>query len=144
MIVYFSSLSALTGGQSPFPFISLTHAVLPLAASLTGALLFLLARVVHDEEPKLYRTNVAIQILFAVLCGISLVFAVSKHRLDDIHPIEFLINDGKFQHNNYLAQASRSKTLGDAVSEYRRRYHQHPPPYVLNTHSWRTTKLILA
>lgn len=127
MIVYFSSLSALTG-QSPFPFISLTHAVLPLAASLTGTLLFLLTRVVHDEEPKLYRTNVAIQILFAVLCGISLVFAVRKHRLDNIHPIEFLIKDGGIHHHNYLAQASRSKTLGDAVTEYQRRYNQHPPP----------------
>lgn len=140
MVVYFSSLSALTE-QSPFPFISLTHAVLPLAASLTGALLFLLARVVHDEEPKLYRTNVAIQILFAVMCGISLIFAVSKHRLTDTHPIEFLINDGKFQHHNYLAQASRSKTLGDAVTEYRRRYNQHPPPYVLNPSVCRITQL---
>ncbi|OQE42314.1 hypothetical protein PENCOP_c004G09004 [Penicillium coprophilum] len=128
MIMYFSYLSDLTGGQSPFPFVSLTHAVLPLAASLTGALLFLLARVAHNEEPKLYRTNIAIQILFAVLCGISLIFVVSKHRLDEIHPIEFLINDGKLQHENYLAQASRSRTLGDAVNEYRRRYNQHPPP----------------
>jgi hypothetical protein len=130
MIISFSYLSAVTGGQSPFQFISLTHSVLPLAASLTGALLFLLARVVHNEEPKLYRTNVAIQIFFAVLCGISLIFAVSKNRGHDIHPIEFLINDGKIQHDNYLAQASRSRTLGDAVTEYRRRYNQHPPPYV--------------
>ncbi|KAJ5838619.1 uncharacterized protein N7525_003807 [Penicillium rubens] len=127
VIVYFSSLSALTE-PSPFPFISLTHAVLPLAASLTGTLLFLLARVVHDEEPKLYRTNVAIQILFAVLFGISLVFAVSKHRLEDMHPIEFLISNGQIQHHNYVAQAAKSKTLGDAVTEYRRRYNQHPPP----------------
>ncbi|KGO55023.1 Lipopolysaccharide-modifying protein [Penicillium expansum] len=127
MIVYFSSSSILTEQQT-FPYISLTHVVLSLAASLTGALLFLLARVVHGEEPKLYRTNVAIQILFAVLCGISLVFAVSKHRLADIHPIEILINNGEIKHHNYLAQASRSKTLGDAVTEYRRRYNQHPPP----------------
>lgn len=141
MVIYFSSLSALTE-QSPFPFISLTHAIIPLAASLTGALLFLLARVVHDEEPKLYRTNVAIQILFAMMCGIGLIFAVSKHRLTDMHPIEFLINDGKFQHHNYLAQASRSKTLEDAVTEYRRRYNQHPPPYVLNTYVCRMTQLI--
>ncbi|KAJ5787982.1 hypothetical protein N7457_002972 [Penicillium paradoxum] len=128
LIVYFSSLSALTGGQLPFPFISLTHAVLPLAASLMGALLFLLARVVHDEGPRLYRTNIAVQILFAVLCGIGLVFAVSKHRLAHIHPIEFLIHDGRIQHDRYLAQASTSKTLEGAVSEYQRRYGQHPPP----------------
>lgn len=142
MIVYFSSLSALTE-QSPFPFISLTHAILPLAASLTGTLLFLLARVVHDEEPKLYRTNVAMQILFAVLFGISLVFAVSKHRFEGIHPIEFLISNGQIQHHNYAAQASKSKTLGDAVTEYRRRYNQHPPPYALDTHVCHATQLIL-
>ncbi|KAJ5447621.1 hypothetical protein N7445_002442 [Penicillium cf. griseofulvum] len=128
MIISFSYLSAITGGQSPFQFISLTHAVLPLAASLTGALLFLLARVVNNEEPKFYRTNVTIQMFFAVLCGISLVFVVSKYHVYDIHPIEFLINDGKIQHDNYLAQASKSRTLGGAVTEYRRRYNQHPPP----------------
>lgn len=128
MVIYFSSLSSLASGQSPFPFISLTHAVLPFAASLTGALIFLIARVVYDEEPRLYRTNIAIQILFAVLCGISLVFAVSKHRLAHIHPIDFLIHDGRIQHDNYLVQAASSKTLEDAVLEYRRRYRQNPPP----------------
>ncbi|CAI7595471.1 unnamed protein product [Penicillium glandicola] len=127
MTIYFSSLSAHTE-QSPFPFISLTHAVLPLATSLTGVILFLLARVVHDQEPKLYRTNITMQILFAVLCGASLVFAVSRHRLAEIHPIEYLVNDGKIQHHGYLTQASRSKTLRDAVTEYRMRYNQHPPP----------------
>jgi hypothetical protein len=128
MILYFSSLSTLAGAQSAFPFTSLTHAVLPLLASLTGALLFLFARVVQCEEPRLYRTNIAVQVLFALLCGIGLFFAVSKHRLAHIHPIDFLIHDGKAQHDTYLAQASSSRTLQDAVSEYRRRYKQHPPP----------------
>ncbi|KAG0161503.1 hypothetical protein PDIDSM_9037 [Penicillium digitatum] len=139
MIVYFSSLSSFTE-QSPSPGISLTHAVLPLAASLTGASLFLLARVVHDEDPKMFRTNVAIQILFGVLCGISLVLAVSKHRISDIHPIELLVNNGEIQHHEYLVQASRSKTLGDAVTEYQKRYNQHPPPGFVEWYQYATSR----
>lgn len=129
MIIYFSSLSALTGGPLQFPFISLTHAILPFAASLTGAVLFLLARIVHDEESKpLYRTNIAIQALFLLLSAIGLFFAVNKHRSAHMHPIDFLIHEGRIQHDNFMAQASSSKSLGDAVWEYRRRYDQHPPP----------------
>ena len=129
MFIYFSSLSALAGGQAPYPFISLTHAVVPFAASLTGAILFLLARVVHDEEPKsLFRTNITIQILFFLLSAIGLGFALNKHRLAHMHPIDFLIHDGRIQHDNFMAQASSSKTLADAVWEYRKRYDQHPPP----------------
>jgi nitrate reductase gamma subunit len=129
MIIYFSSLSALTGGQAPFPFISLTHAVLPFAASLTGAILFLLARVVHDEEAKTsYRTNIFIQVLFILLSAVGFGFAVTKHRFAHMHPIDFLIQDGRYQHDNFMAQASSSKTLAEAVWEYRRRYDQHPPP----------------
>ncbi|KAJ6080416.1 hypothetical protein N7467_010169 [Penicillium canescens] len=129
IVIYFSSVSALVGGQSSYPFISLTHSILPMVASLTGAILFLLARVVHDEEYKpLYRTNIAVQVLFVILCGISLGFAVNKHRVSPIHPIDFLLRDGRIQHDNYMAQASVSKTLQDAVGEYRSRYNQHPPP----------------
>ncbi|KAJ5325353.1 uncharacterized protein N7506_008455 [Penicillium brevicompactum] len=128
-IIYFSSLSALTGGHEPFPFISLTHAILPFAASLTGAVLFLLARIVHDEESKpLYRTNIAIQAFFILLTAIGLFFAVNKHHFPHMHPIDFLIHEGRIQHDNFMAQASSSKSLGDAVWEYRRRYEQHPPP----------------
>ncbi|KAJ5542538.1 hypothetical protein N7535_004960 [Penicillium sp. DV-2018c] len=129
MILYFSSLSSVVGAQSPFPFTSPIHAALPLIASLTGAILFLLARVVYNEEPRLYHTNLAVQVLFTLLCGISLVFAMSKHRLvQQIHPIDLLIHNGSLHHDSYLAQASSSRTLQDAVSEYRRRYKQHPPP----------------
>ncbi|CAG8298156.1 unnamed protein product [Penicillium salamii] len=128
-IMYFSSLSALTSGQAPFPFISLTHAILPFAASLTGAVLFLLARIVHDEESKpLYRTNIAIQVLFLLLSAVGLFFAVNKHRFTHMHPIDFLIHEGRIQHDNFMSQASSSKSLGEATWEYRRRYDQHPPP----------------
>jgi hypothetical protein len=129
LIIYFSSLSALTVGRDPFPFISLTHAVLPFVTSLTGAILFLLARLVHDEEAKpLYRINIVIQALFILLSAIGLGFAANKHRFAHMHPIDFLIHDGRIQHDNFMAQASSSKTLADAVLEYRRRYEQHPPP----------------
>ena len=127
--MYFSSLSALTSAQEPFPFISLTHAILPFAACWTGVVIFLLARIVHDEESKpLYRTNIAIQVLFLLLSAIGLFFAVNKHRFFHMHPIDFLVHEGRVRHDNFMNQAASSKSLGDAVWEYRRRYDQHPPP----------------
>lgn len=114
---------------APFPFISRSHAILTLLASLTGAVLFLFARLVSKEEQKsLFRTNIFLQILFVSLSGIGLVFAVNKHRIAHLHPIDLLIHDGKISHDNFLAQAQGSRTLEEAVSEYRRRYQQHPPP----------------
>lgn len=94
-----------------------------------GALVFLLARIVHDEESKpLYRSNIVILIIFASLSAMGLFLAVNKQSVVHMHPIDSLIHDGKIQHENYMAQASSSKTLVNAVLEYRRRYRQHPPP----------------
>ncbi|KAL8686518.1 MAG: hypothetical protein Q9218_007050, partial [Villophora microphyllina] len=44
------------------------------------------------------------------------------------HPIDSLISAASLRHNAWLEQASASKTLSDAVTEYRRRYGKHPPP----------------
>ncbi|KAI4238193.1 MAG: hypothetical protein LQ352_007891, partial [Teloschistes flavicans] len=45
-----------------------------------------------------------------------------------IHPIDSLINAASLQHDAWLKQASASKTLGDAVTEYKKRYKRYPPP----------------
>lgn len=112
----------------PFPFISFAKSLLPLAAFSTGAVLFLLSRVVSEEPKSLYRTNIALQILIAILFGLGLVLATSKHHFSHSHPIDLLIHKGRVHFDEYVAQASASKTLEDAVFEYRRRYQQHPPP----------------
>lgn len=129
MFTYFSATSTLFFQQMPFPFISSTHAALAVISSSAGAILFLFARVFTEEESKsLYRTNIALQVVFAILCGVGLVFASSKHHFTDTHPIDVLIHRGSNQFDDYVAQAGASKTLGDAVLEYQRRYKQDPPP----------------
>ncbi|KAL8766935.1 MAG: hypothetical protein Q9209_006416 [Squamulea sp. 1 TL-2023] len=44
------------------------------------------------------------------------------------HPIDSLLSAASIQHDAWLQQASASKTLGEAVNEYRRRYKRYPPP----------------
>lgn len=46
------------------------------------------------------------------------------------HPIDVLISAKQAQHNTWAQQANKSRTLADAVGEYKRRYQQPPPPYV--------------
>ncbi|KAL4927948.1 uncharacterized protein BDV17DRAFT_282196 [Aspergillus undulatus] len=45
----------------------------------------------------------------------------------DVHPITALVQDAEQQFNQLLERQSR--TLNDAVNEYRRRYNMHPPPH---------------
>ncbi|KAL4881299.1 hypothetical protein BJY04DRAFT_207670 [Aspergillus karnatakaensis] len=49
------------------------------------------------------------------------------HYSSDVHPIAALVQDAEQQFTQLLDRQSR--TLADAVKEYRRRYNMHPPPY---------------
>lgn len=44
------------------------------------------------------------------------------------HPIEFLIKRASDLHEDWVKRAGNSKTLAEAVTEYRRRYKRAPPP----------------
>ncbi|KAL4997289.1 hypothetical protein BDV10DRAFT_195192 [Aspergillus recurvatus] len=55
------------------------------------------------------------------------LFVSTDHFPSDVHPITALIEDAEQQFNQLLERQSR--TLGDAVQEYRRRYNMHPPPH---------------
>ena len=44
------------------------------------------------------------------------------------HPIDALMSAAQLSHRNWLAQASVSKSLADAVNQYRARYGCDPPP----------------
>lgn len=46
----------------------------------------------------------------------------------EVHPIDTLMAAAKSAHSDWLKQASPSKSLEQAVDEYRRRYKRHPPP----------------
>ncbi|KAJ6144197.1 hypothetical protein N7470_008092 [Penicillium chermesinum] len=128
-MIFFSAFSVIAFEQMPYPFISWGHAAFPFLASSAGAILFLSGRIINEEESKaLYRTNIVLQGLLALFCVVALAFASSKHHYSHTHPIDILIHQGSKQMDQFLGQAKTSKTLGDAVAEYRKRYHQHPPP----------------
>jgi hypothetical protein len=44
------------------------------------------------------------------------------------HPIDRLMWEAEINHETYVAQASASTNLKDAVRNYRKRYSRHPPP----------------
>lgn len=46
----------------------------------------------------------------------------------NFHPIDMLIYEAKLQHEEYKLQTTRSRTLEEAVVEYRQRYVRNPPP----------------
>ncbi|KAJ5803567.1 uncharacterized protein N7503_006017 [Penicillium pulvis] len=129
IFIYFPAVSTLLFRQLPFPFISMDHAVLPFATSTAGAVLFLLARIVSQEESKsLYRANITLQVTFITLCSIGLIFASTKHHFSHTHPIDLLVHKATIQFDRFSEQAAKSRSLEEAVFEYRNRYHQHPPP----------------
>ncbi|KAL4793577.1 hypothetical protein BDV19DRAFT_366244 [Aspergillus venezuelensis] len=49
------------------------------------------------------------------------------HYPENVHPIAALVDDAEQQFKQQLERQSR--TLTDAVNEYRRRYNMHPPPH---------------
>jgi hypothetical protein len=67
------------------------------------------------------------RILFAV-CVAGLTIALCQKNRPKLLPIDLLVYNGKLEHEKYVRQAKVSRTLKDAVWEYKRRYNQHPPP----------------
>lgn len=128
-MIFFSTSSVIFPQQMPYPYISMGTATLPLFTSSAGALLYLLGRIISEDESKtLYRTSFVLQGLIVFFCVTALVFAGSKHQYAHTHPIDILISKGSMEMDKFLAQANTSSTLSDAVAEYQKRYNQHPPP----------------
>lgn len=69
-------------------------------------------------------------VLYAVLTVIFILVLFATNFSDNIHahPIDILLKAASVHHDDWLAYATTSKTLGQAVREYRRRYVRHPPP----------------
>ncbi|EPS28045.1 putative UDP-Xyl: (mannosyl) glucuronoxylomannan/galactoxylomannan beta-1,2-xylosyltransferase [Penicillium oxalicum 114-2] len=129
VFVFVSTRSTLFWEDIPLLYVSHLHASLPIVFSTLGAVWFLASKVLTAEETKpVHRANVVLQGLFIVCSAISIASILTKDGSHQTHPIDSLIYGGKIHYDNYMSQASLSKTLADAVRGYRRRYQQHPPP----------------
>lgn len=125
----FSLAATLFDGQEPFPLIYPSHAFSSLLATSLGGVLYLFGRTASNEEPPfLYRTNIVMRVLFSTLFGIGIILVASQPVLTNFHTIELLIYENIKHHGAWSSQAKSSKTLADAVANYRKRYSQHPPP----------------
>ena len=80
--------------------------------------------------------------LYALLTMTSflVLFAMNLSDNIDTHPIDMLIKAAIGYHDDWLAQATTSQTLGQAVQEYRRRYGRRPPPGFDEWHKYATAR----
>ena len=71
-------------------------------------------------------------VLYAVIGVLLFIFQIvvlyTSADMVLVHPIDRLIAQAAKNHDTWLTQAKKSKTLGQAVQEYRHRYDRHPPP----------------
>ncbi|RHZ47897.1 hypothetical protein CDV55_100671 [Aspergillus turcosus] len=119
----------LFNGQEPFPLIYSSHAFASLLATFLGGVLYLCGRTASNEEPPfLYRANIVMRVLFSALFGIGIILVANQPVLTNLHTIELLIYNSNKHHDAWSSQAKSSKSLADAVANYRKRYNQHPPP----------------
>lgn len=68
------------------------------------------------------------RIFLLLLFATPLIIEFSASNVLPWHPIDRLIIDAGNNHDAWRAQAGQSKTLKEAVREYRRRYDRNPPP----------------
>lgn len=77
--------------------------------------------------------------LILLLIGRGL-YQLPQTNVINVHPIERLIRDAATQSQQWLTQASTSKTLTEAVETYHRRYKKPPPPGFDAWYSYATEK----
>lgn len=67
--------------------------------------------------------------LLILLLAFATTLKISNSDVVSIHTIDDLMKTAKTNHDEWLKQASSSKTLQEAVSAYKARYQRHPPPH---------------
>ena len=128
-------LDIILRSRASIPYFSPSLTTMSMILLLAGTVSYINAKdhVGYIVDQSMHRPNNRfpriLNILFAVLLFIFqtvLLYAMT----DTIsqHPVDRLIAQADNNHNIWLAQAKMSKTLGQAVQEYRRRYNRHPPP----------------
>ncbi|KAI9811365.1 MAG: hypothetical protein M1827_005525 [Pycnora praestabilis] len=80
--------------------------------------------------------------LYTLLTGLLLIpvyLDFFQNNTINYHPIDLLVDDAKALHKHWIAQATTSRNLGEAIYEYRRRYKRHPPPGFEDWYSFATS-----
>ncbi|MCJ1313773.1 hypothetical protein MMC25_007453 [Agyrium rufum] len=132
---YFGVTTTLLRGRAAFPPTSpsLTLLILILGSIVTLAYTSRSSKRAHmsydDPTPRGRSRSFILQaILIILLLSIPGYLAETTSNKVNVHPIEWLMQKANREHSTWLAQVSKSTSLGQAVDEYQRRYKQRPPP----------------
>nr|KMM70335.1 hypothetical protein CPAG_06647 [Coccidioides posadasii RMSCC 3488] len=126
---YVSLLPYIWIVSSPFPPLDVSKAV--LAAFLIHIAGYLYPRSSFSstsDGKRIPRLNACLRWMILVSLGVFLTLAFSHNNVTAYHPISILISGAKREHEIWIQKASNSMNLKEAVAEYRKRYHQAPPP----------------
>lgn len=109
---------------APYPPISMA-ATLPLITVLIGRCLYGSLK----KAPAQLNSIAALMQIATLSLILAILWAGWTRRQHVVfHPIDTLIYDAKVEHDTYSTAASWSRSLQDAVKEYRRKYKVNPPP----------------
>lgn len=151
LIVAFSSafvgvLRALgTGVSFSFPPKSTVGLVLCLTLLTIALIIHLVTdtnietRIRSTVPVRLGRNQSAAFIVLLIAFSIGVVVYRRQGPILD-HPIATLIDLATVEHEQWASQAHRSKSLAEAVVQYRQRYKRDPPPNFDKWYSFATTK----
>lgn len=132
---YASGLAYDLINRRSFVLFSQTFSFLSSAILLVGAALYL--HISSLEGPSSFQPTQRLiykvplssyAFLFFLLIGRTYYQFPQTSVIKNGHPIGILMSDAAARSQAWLAQASKSKTLSEAVDIYRQRYHISPPP----------------
>lgn len=134
IFVHIPELSTLWLNRHPFPPMSLTTTTLSTLLLYTGIVSYMrIRRSSESESRSSFRAKSWLYTLLVLCFGLAMILSISRRNEVSYHPIDLLIFNAKSEHEKWLGQATMSRSLEAAVEQYKKRYNQHPPPYVLST-----------
>ncbi|KAL1956889.1 hypothetical protein VTO42DRAFT_6737 [Malbranchea cinnamomea] len=127
--IYTSLLSSIWTTVTAYPTVPISSALLSIA--LIHGAWYTYVRQSSLVDPKRRRKlwpEAGMRWLTMLSFGACCTLALLQPRAVVSHPIDTLISQAQVKHREWAGQAGRSNSLAEAVVEYRKRYHQHPPP----------------
>jgi hypothetical protein len=131
-VMFFICLNLVEGVFYHRPFPPRPPNTTSLAVALLSLGFGLLQQIQHHWKRSLMQTSSTfLSRIGTLLYYAFIVLIVVEFTRSDVvanHPIDVLIFNANIQHSRWAKQAAESKTLEDAASRYRERYHAYPPP----------------
>ncbi|KAK2747524.1 hypothetical protein FQN57_002016 [Myotisia sp. PD_48] len=129
LAVYSSIMVNILIVMRPYPSHSTFLALLSTTILHAAGYLYIKPSTLPDLDTP--RPSILTRLLrwtFILSCGASLIMISVQETGTNPHPISILMSNAKRNQGLWIAQAGHSTNLSEAVSNYRTRYNQLPPP----------------